>query len=132
MPAAILLEVCANSSRARTVPVARCAMGSIAFPVVLADANRLSPRMSGLDQDEIASLWPVVLPDVLNPDRLMPQLGNPVRLTSGPTKPLSTPMVQCWQSRTAIRRVSPHHRSPRGAFAIDNLRRFLRLALLPV
>src|SRR5437868_1362512 len=102
MPATILPEVCANSSSARTVPVARCATGSIAFPVVLADANRLSPRMSGFDQDEIASLWPVVLPDVLNPDRLMPQLGNPVRLTSGPTKPPTTPIVQCWQSGTAI------------------------------
>ena len=74
------------------VPVACCAAGSIAFTVELADLNKpFFSRMSGVDQTDTPSFCAVDLPDVLLPDRLIPQLLKPASETN---KPALTPSVQ--------------------------------------
>src|SRR5580704_14455967 len=100
MDASSLPVTCTRSSKGSTVPVAPCAITSVALPVALADWASPGRFMSGVDHAEAARRCAVDLPDDDCPDKLMPQVSRPVKEINVATKPATAPRVQWGQPRT--------------------------------
>src|SRR5215470_4695673 len=90
----------ASSSSPNTVPLDWRAKSSMEFWVNRAGFNRPPELNRGEVHTEIPSCCPKVLPQLVGPDRSIPQVSSSHNCRIGPTNPLVTPNIQCRQFLT--------------------------------